>query len=59
MLATMACHSAVRAGAKLSPRPWLRIVEKLGQCQVPRSCPHGRPTMLKLSWSEVNRHFQR
>lgn len=59
VLATMACHSAVRAGAKLSPQAMAEIVEKLGQCQVPRSCPHGRPTMLKLSWSEVNRHFQR
>lgn len=59
VLATMACHSAVRAGEVLPPQGMEEIIQKLGQCQVPRSCPHGRPTMLKLSWGEVNRHFER
>ncbi len=59
VLATMACHSAVRAGEVLPTKAMEQIIEQLSQCQVPRSCPHGRPTMLKLAWLEVNRHFQR
>ncbi len=59
VLATMACHSAVRAGDALSPEAMEQILKDLGACQVPRSCPHGRPTILRMDWDEVNRHFGR
>jgi DNA mismatch repair protein MutL len=57
--ATMACKAAVKATTKLEPEEALALWNDLHQCRQPFFCPHGRPTILKLSVSELAKHFGR
>ena len=59
ILATMACHAAVRAGDRLTQSECEEIVRMLAECEQPQSCPHGRPTMLMLSGEALEREFGR
>ncbi len=56
---TLACHSAVRAGKKLSDKEMQELIRELEKTSLPNTCPHGRPTILKLSSSELEKHFGR
>jgi DNA mismatch repair protein MutL len=59
MAITLACHSAIRAGKTLSLDEMRGMLEQLELCQFPRSCAHGRPTMLHLSQAQLEREFGR
>ena len=59
LLATMACHAAVRAGDALTIESCEEIVQQLQECEHPQSCPHGRPTMLLLTGEALEREFGR
>ncbi|MBA7562755.1 MAG: DNA mismatch repair endonuclease MutL [Dehalococcoidia bacterium] len=56
---TMACHSAVRAGQALSDSEMRELVRQLEQAATPHTCPHGRPTMIHLSYSQLKKDFGR
>ncbi|HEU5425100.1 MAG TPA: DNA mismatch repair endonuclease MutL, partial [Nitrolancea sp.] len=56
---TTACHSAIRAGQTLSLAEMRELVLQLEGCTAPRACAHGRPTMLHLSQTELERQFER
>jgi DNA mismatch repair protein MutL len=58
-LTTIACHSAVRAGQALSHEEMRQLLQQLERCALPRTCPHGRPTALLLSQSQLERQFGR
>ncbi len=55
----IACHSAVRAGKTLSMDEVRALLLDLEKTQVPNTCPHGRPTLMKLETSALERHFKR
>jgi DNA mismatch repair protein MutL len=57
--ATLACHSAVRAGQALSPESMAAIVRDLGATAHPTLCPHGRPTSVRIPREDVSRWFGR
>ncbi|HYK52332.1 MAG TPA: DNA mismatch repair endonuclease MutL [Candidatus Eremiobacteraceae bacterium] len=59
ILATIACHSVVRAGEALSPQEQASLYERLIRCREPHSCPHGRPTMLRLDRAALAKAFKR
>jgi DNA mismatch repair protein MutL len=59
MAITLACHSAVRAGQTLSLDEMRALVVQLELCEYPRACAHGRPTMLHLSTTQLEREFGR
>ena len=59
ILATAACHAAVRGGQVLSHQECSQIVRQLECCDQPRTCPHGRPTMLHLSEGLLESNFGR
>jgi DNA mismatch repair protein MutL len=59
MLTTLACHSSVRAGQTLSLTEMRELIEQLERCAAPRTCPHGRPTMILLSTVQLERQFGR
>jgi DNA mismatch repair protein MutL len=56
---TMACHGAVRAGQSLSDSEMRELVRQLEQAESPQSCPHGRPTMIHLSYGQLKKDFGR
>ena len=55
----VACHSAVRAGDRLAPEEMAALIAQLERCDMRRTCPHGRPTMIHLSHSQLEREFGR
>lgn len=56
---TIACHSAIRAGDPLSLEQMQQMIKNWAATRYPYTCPHGRPVLLKLSKSEINRRFLR
>ncbi len=56
---SMACHGSVRAGQVLSEEEMRQLVRQLEQTNQPRTCPHGRPTMIHLSASQLEHEFGR
>ena len=56
---TASCKAAVKAGDKLSESEIKALFEELDSCENPFSCPHGRPTFLRFSESEIERFFKR
>jgi DNA mismatch repair protein MutL len=59
-LVKMVCkRAAIKAGQLLSDIEMQELVRQLELCQSPRTCPHGRPTMLQLSANELEKAFGR
>jgi len=54
-----ACHTSIRAGQTLSLQEMRELVAQLERTAQPRACGHGRPTMLHMSQSELERQFSR
>jgi DNA mismatch repair protein MutL len=50
---------AVKAGQTLSPDEQQGLLVDLESCESPRTCPHGRPTMIHLSVEMLERQFGR
>jgi DNA mismatch repair protein MutL len=59
ILATLACHSSVRAGQKLGNAECVKIIKDLLACDNKYSCPHGRPAVWKQSIQDLDKHFLR
>lgn len=59
LIATLACHSAVRAGDVLSHRDMERVVEGWLNCTLPWTCPHGRPIAHTIPKDQLNSFFHR
>jgi DNA mismatch repair protein MutL len=59
MLTTLSCHTSVRAGQTLSHDEMRQLIRQLEQCISPRTCPHGRPTMILLTPAQLERQFGR
>ena len=59
LAATLACHSAVRAGQPLGAETMRAIVSGLWAARQPALCPHGRPTRVRVPRDDVSRWFRR
>ena len=59
IVARVCKRAAVKAGQVLSPDEQLALLRDLEACQSPRTCPHGRPTMIHLSVDLLERQFGR
>ena len=60
LVAARVCkRMAIKAGQILSPEEQKNLILNLETCQVPRTCPHGRPTMIHLSAMMLERQFGR
>jgi DNA mismatch repair protein MutL len=57
--ALVACRSAIRAGAPLGAEDAAALLDALGRCAEPFTCPHGRPTVVRLGLDELERLFRR
>jgi DNA mismatch repair protein MutL len=52
-------RAAIKAGQVISPQEQETLIRDLESCQSPRTCPHGRPTMIHLSVDVLERQFGR
>ncbi|ELZ81852.1 DNA mismatch repair protein MutL [Haloferax elongans ATCC BAA-1513] len=58
-LKDLACHPSIKAGDDLSVADATRLVSRLGSCEAPYTCPHGRPTVLAIDEDAFVRGFGR
>lgn len=59
MVATTVCRYAVKANDDLRPPEVSRLLEDLLECELPYCCPHGRPTLIQMSFDELEKKFGR
>ncbi|APH42315.1 DNA mismatch repair protein MutL [Leptospira interrogans serovar Copenhageni/Icterohaemorrhagiae] len=59
MAKCVACRSAIKKGDQLSDPILAEILNRLSYCENPSRCPHGRPTLVKLSRDDLERMFHR
>ena len=53
------CKAAIKAGDRLNEPEIRSLLDQLFAAQLPYTCPHGRPVMVKLSLSELDKRFGR
>jgi DNA mismatch repair protein MutL len=58
-LATIACHSVIRANRKLEIDEMRALLRELDQIEFATQCPHGRPVLLEFSQDELEHLFKR
>ena len=58
-IATKACKAAVKANDYLSKEEIKQLITDLDKCNNPFSCPHGRPTFIKITKSDLEKRFKR
>jgi DNA mismatch repair protein MutL len=54
-----ACRAAVKSRDFLAAPQMAKLLERLQKCSQPYTCPHGRPTLVRLSRAEIDRKFER
>ena len=59
MIATTACRHAVKANDRLRQPELQSLLSDLLACEMPYCCPHGRPTLIQISYAELDRKFGR
>ena len=57
--AELACRAAIKKHHALPPELALRLIQDLLSCEVPNTCPHGRPILKKLTLEDLERSFGR
>ena len=57
--AMLACKAAIKAGDALGLEEMQQLMADLSRCDLPWSCPHGRPPLVKVSLAELEKIFQR
>ena len=57
--ASLACHGSVRAGQTMTDEEQRELLQSLEACEHPRTCPHGRPTMVHMSADVLAKQFRR
>ena len=58
-LTSNACKVAIKGGDSISMEEMKELFVRLDRCENPFSCPHGRPTLIRFSQSDLERQFKR
>ena len=58
-IATTVCRHAVKAHDPLKGEELRGLLEQLHRCDLPYTCPHGRPTLIQMSYAELEKKFGR
>lgn len=58
-IATVACKAAVKANMELDMREIRGLMDQLMSIENPFTCPHGRPTAIRISKNEIEKKFER
>ncbi|MCD6275915.1 MAG: DNA mismatch repair endonuclease MutL [Thermoplasmata archaeon] len=55
----ISCKGAIKANQRLSIFEMEQLINQLLRCENPYTCPHGRPTMIKLTLKDLEKMFKR
>lgn len=58
-IATMACKAAVKGNMTLNAQEASALIHQLMQLENPYNCPHGRPTIIAMTETEIEKKFKR
>lgn len=58
-IATLACKAAVKGNNELTRAEMAALIEDMKYINDPFNCPHGRPTIIKMSLYEIEKKFKR
>lgn len=58
-IATLACKAAIKANNQLSELEMNSLINELRHIEEPFTCPHGRPTIVKMTLNELEKRFKR
>lgn len=58
-IATMACKMSIKGNQKVSLMEVEHLLDELMELENPYQCPHGRPTIIKMSKYEIDKKFKR
>jgi DNA mismatch repair protein MutL len=53
------CRMSIKGGEEMNMKQIEDLIKKLDKCEIPWTCPHGRPTIIKLSISDIEKKFKR
>jgi len=56
---TVACKAAIKAGDRLTEEEMRALIDQLFATELPYSCPHGRPTFMRMTSEELDKRFGR
>ncbi len=59
ILARMACRKSIKQGDRIELGYMQKLLKRLYACQQPFTCPHGRPTIINITKSELEKKFKR
>ncbi len=59
LLRLLACHSAIQASQTIQSDQAKTLLTELQKCKSPSNCPHGRPTLVKITVPELEKMFGR
>ncbi len=59
VLSMMACKAAIKAGQPLTAEEIENLLQRRGEADKQSSCPHGRPTTIRMSLKQLEKHFHR
>ncbi|MGZ5568940.1 MAG: DNA mismatch repair endonuclease MutL, partial [Limisphaerales bacterium] len=59
VIAKTVCRHAVKANDVLAGLELENLIEDLRHCQMPYTCPHGRPTIIEMNFKELEKKFGR
>jgi DNA mismatch repair protein MutL len=55
----MSCRKSIKAGDELTTIQMKELYDDLMRCKNPYTCPHGRPTMIRLTLDDLEKKFKR
>ena len=58
-IASMSCKAAVKGNNRLSVQEAQELIDELLTLENPYNCPHGRPTIIAMSRTEMEKKFKR
>jgi len=59
IVATIACHAAIKVRMPLSPDKMNYLISELFRTSAPLTCPHGRPSVVRFGLDQIERSFLR
>jgi len=55
----IACKASIKAGEKMTDGQMIDLLKELEMCDAPYTCPHGRPTIIEMTFKEIEKRFKR